>query len=66
MGVADYEFAKALPKNIKTELPSIEELEAVFKAKAKKTEQPLSKKAKKIQKVLNKSKNKNNRKRKGK
>ena len=66
MGVADYEFAKALPKNIKTELPSIEELEAVFKAKAKKTEQPLSKKVKKIQKVLHKSKNKNNRRRKGK
>ena len=30
IGVADYEFANALPKNLKSELPSIEELEAIL------------------------------------
>jgi predicted nuclease of restriction endonuclease-like (RecB) superfamily len=30
IGVADYEFVNALPKNLKSELPSIEELEAIL------------------------------------
>jgi predicted nuclease of restriction endonuclease-like (RecB) superfamily len=36
MGVADYEFAKALTGKIKTELPSIEELEAALESEARK------------------------------
>ena len=48
IGVADYEFAKALPKNLKSELPSIEELEAVLENEAKKFEQPLHKKIKAV------------------
>ena len=53
MGVADYELAKALPKNIKSEMPTIEELEAALEAEAKKFKQPLHKK---IKAALNKSK----------
>ena len=62
MGVADYEFAKALPKNLKSELPSIEELETALESEAKKFvrqsadsfgEQPLYKK---IKDVLSKQK----------
>lgn len=48
MGVADYEFAKALPKNIKSEMPTIEELEATLEAEAKKFEHPLNKKIKAV------------------
>ena len=35
-GVADYELAKAFPKNLKSSLPTIEELEATLDAEAKK------------------------------
>ncbi len=48
IGVADYEFAKALPKNIKSELPSIEELEAALENEARKFQQPLHKKIKAV------------------
>ncbi len=48
IGVADYEFAKALPKNLKSELPGIEELEAALESEAKKFEQPLHKKIKAV------------------
>jgi predicted nuclease of restriction endonuclease-like (RecB) superfamily len=41
IGIADYEFAKALPRNLKSELPSIEELEAVLETEAKKFEKPI-------------------------
>lgn len=58
MGIADYELTKSLPKNIKTELPTIEELEAVLEAEAKKFEQPFDKKVKQIQTILKKSQNK--------
>jgi hypothetical protein len=46
IGVADYEFAKALPKNLKAELPSIEELEAALESETKSLEKPLHKKIK--------------------
>jgi predicted nuclease of restriction endonuclease-like (RecB) superfamily len=48
IGVADYEFAKALPKNLKSELPSIAELEAALDNEAKKFESPLHKKIKAV------------------
>ena len=61
MGVADYEFAKTLPKNIKGELPTIEELESALEVEAKKFENPVTKKIKSIQNVLNQSKSKSQR-----
>lgn len=62
MGVADYEFAKALPKSIRSELPTIEELEAALDAEAKKFEPQIDKKIKQIQNVLGQTKNKSIRK----
>ena len=56
MGVADYEFAKALPKNIKSEMPTIEELETMLEAEAKKFAAPADKKLKQIKKALSKTK----------
>ena len=61
MGVADYEFAKALPKNIKSEMPTIEELEATLEAEAKKFKRPVIKKIKQVLKQSIK-KNKNSKK----
>lgn len=55
MGVADFELNKALPKNLKSEMPTIEELEAALESEAKKFKQPLYKK---VKAVLNKQKNK--------
>ncbi len=55
MGVADFELNKALPKNLKSEMPTIEELEAALESEAKKFEQPHYKK---VKAVLNKQKNK--------
>jgi predicted nuclease of restriction endonuclease-like (RecB) superfamily len=52
IGVADYEFAKALPKNLKSELPSIEELEAALEREANKFGSPVNKN--KLVKKLNK------------
>ena len=51
MGVADFELNKALPKNLKSEMPTIEELEAALESEAKKFKQPLYKK---VKAVLNK------------
>lgn len=48
MGVADFELNNALPKNLKSEMPTIEELEAALESEAKKFKQPLPKKIKKV------------------
>jgi predicted nuclease of restriction endonuclease-like (RecB) superfamily len=50
IGVADYEFAKALPKNLKAGLPSIEELEAALGTETKNFKPP----HKKIKAAINK------------
>ncbi len=46
IGIAEYKIAQMLPKNLKGELPSIEELEAALELEAKKFEEPLHKKVK--------------------
>jgi predicted nuclease of restriction endonuclease-like (RecB) superfamily len=48
IGVADYEFAKALPKNLKSGLPTIEELENALAIEAKKFARPSTRKTKRI------------------
>ncbi len=47
IGVADYEFAKALPKNLESGLPTIEELENALEIEAKKFGRSSHKKTKK-------------------
>jgi hypothetical protein len=59
MGVSDYEFAKALPKNLKSGLPTIEELENTLAIEAKKFARPS---AKKVKRILHKRKAKTKRK----
>jgi predicted nuclease of restriction endonuclease-like (RecB) superfamily len=64
MGVADYEFAKALPKNLKSGLPTIEELENTLAIGAKKFARPVAKKMKRApykQKIKAKARRKNRR-----
>jgi predicted nuclease of restriction endonuclease-like (RecB) superfamily len=61
IGVADYEFAKALPRNLESGLPTIEELENTLAIEAKKFARPSVKKIKKIphkQKINTKGKKK--------
>lgn len=48
IGIAEYKIAQMLPKNLKGELPSIEELEAALEVEAKKYEQPLDQKIKDV------------------
>ena len=46
IGIAEYKITQMLPKNLKGELPSIEELEAALEDEAKKFEKPLHRKIK--------------------
>ncbi|HEV8081769.1 MAG TPA: PDDEXK nuclease domain-containing protein [Chitinophagaceae bacterium] len=48
IGIAEYKITQMLPKNLKGELPSIEELEAALEVEAKKFEQPLDQKIKDV------------------
>lgn len=52
MGVADYELAKALPKQLKGEMPSIEELEAEIDKEYKVLQKPLDKKMDRLKELL--------------
>lgn len=52
MGVADYELAKALPKKLKGEMPSIEELEAEIDKEYKILQKPVDQKLDKLKSLL--------------
>lgn len=52
MGVADYELAKALPKQLKGEMPSIKELEAELDKEYKVLQKPSDKKLDRLKEML--------------
>lgn len=52
VGVADYELSKALPKRLKGEIPSIEELESVIEKEAANLLKPVDKKVNAIKNII--------------
>ena len=52
IGVADYELTNALPKDIKGEIPTIEELEAMVEKETKKLLKPREKKLNRIKDII--------------
>ena len=52
MGVADYQLANMLPKQLKGEMPTIEELETELEEEMEKLQKPIDKKRDKIKKLL--------------
>ena len=56
LGIAEYEFAKALPKQLKRELPSIEELETELEKEYEELKSPSQKRFESIKQKLSKIK----------
>ncbi|MCR6637531.1 MAG: PDDEXK nuclease domain-containing protein [Sporocytophaga sp.] len=54
IGVAEYELIQQLPEEIKTEMPSIEELEEELDKEVEKMQRPLDKKLEHVYKLINK------------
>ena len=52
MGVADYKLAEVLPKQLKAEMPSVEELKKELREEVEKLQQPLDKKLDKLKAML--------------
>jgi predicted nuclease of restriction endonuclease-like (RecB) superfamily len=52
IGVADYKLAKALPKNLKLEMPTMEELEKELEEEAVRLEKPVDTKMKYLKELL--------------
>jgi len=57
MGIAEYTISNKLPKEIKGELPTVEELEEAMDIEVKKLEKPLDKKMNRLKELLNDFKN---------
>jgi predicted nuclease of restriction endonuclease-like (RecB) superfamily len=57
MGVAEYELIKALPKELKGEIPTVAELEREMDAEAEKFLRPAEKKMNKLKEMLSEMKN---------
>lgn len=56
MGVAEYEFTKALPKQLKGEMPTIEELEQEIEKEIEILRKPINEKKNKLKEILNRIK----------
>ncbi|MDQ6755889.1 MAG: DUF1016 domain-containing protein, partial [Bacteroidota bacterium] len=54
MGVADYKIAKALPKELKGDMPSVQELESALDNRAQYLQKPVDQKLEKIKQALGK------------
>ena len=52
MGVADYKIAKALPKELKSEIPSVKELERALDSKAENIKTSFEKELEKLKPLL--------------
>jgi hypothetical protein len=52
IGVADYELSKALPKQLKGEMPTIKELEIEIEKEAEKLQRPVDKKLSRLNELL--------------
>lgn len=52
MGIADYKLAKALPKKLKGEIPSIEELEKELKEETERFKKPVDQKMKRLKDLI--------------
>jgi predicted nuclease of restriction endonuclease-like (RecB) superfamily len=57
MGVAQYEFTKALPKQLKGEMPSVKELQDQLDATSALLQKPIDEKKNKLKSILDKIKN---------
>lgn len=52
IGVADYKLAKALPKNLKGEIPTVEEFEAEIEKEIKELQKPVDKKYDRLKELI--------------